>query len=212
MGMENRDLLSSWRGVGIAILAVSAVATAIVIAIVMHPRMKPQKLPQIQASVRTPAAVRPQQAARPQAAIKPQVAARPLTEAERKVSEELWAEQKKLDTDGARVVSASSDGRRRVAETIAKQFDVPEKVVTDLRGRKLAYGDITAALALSQQMMKRDKVTRQQALDNILAARKSGQGWAALARDRALKLAAVVGEVKKTDKQLAKVLVAKAAR
>jgi hypothetical protein len=212
MGMENRDLLSSWRGVGIAILAVSAVATAIVIAIVMHPRMKPQKLPQIQASVRTPAAVRPQQAARPQAAIKPQVAARPLTEAERKVSEELWAEQKKLDTDSARVVSASSDGRRRVAETIAKQFDVPEKVVTDLRGRKLAYGDITAALALSQQMMKRDKVTRQQALDNILAARKSGQGWAALARDRALKLAAVVGEVKKTDKQLAKVLVAKAAR
>jgi hypothetical protein len=165
--------------------------------------MKPQKPPQIQASVRS-AAVRPPQPARPPAAIKPPSPARPLTEAERKVSEELWAEQKKLDTESARVIAASSDGRRRVAEVIAKQFDVPEKTVTDLRGRKLAYGDITAALALSQQMMKRDKVTRQQALDNILAARRTGQGWAALARDRSLKLTAVVSDVKKTDKQLAK--------
>jgi hypothetical protein len=137
---------------------------------------------------------------------------RPLTEAERKVSEELSAEQKKLDSDSARVAAASPDGRHRVTDAIAKQIDVPEKLVTDLRGRKIAYGDIIAALALSQQMMKRDKVTRQQALDNLLAARKSGQGWAALARDRSLKLAAVVGEVKKTDKQLAKLVVVKATR
>jgi len=33
---------------------------------------------------------------------------------------------------------ATPDGRRRVAETIAKQFNVPEKLVNDLRGRKVA--------------------------------------------------------------------------
>jgi hypothetical protein len=137
---------------------------------------------------------------------------KPLTDAERKISEELWVEQKKLDTDSGRVTAATPDGRRRVAETIAKQFNVPEKLVNDLRGRKIGYGEITAALALSQQLMRRDKVTRQQALDSVLGARKSGQGWGAVARGLGLKLGDVVSDVKKTDKQLAKLAPVKAAR
>ena len=71
--------------------------------------------------------------------------------------------------------------------------------------------EITAALALSQQLMKHDKVTRQQALDRILAARKSGQGWGAIARNLGLKLGDVVTDVKKTDKQLAKLATVKVA-
>jgi hypothetical protein len=127
------------------------------------------------------------------------------------MSEELWVEQKKLDTDSGRVKAATPDGRRRVAETIAKQFNVPEKLVNDLRGRKVGDGEITAALALSQQLMKHDKVTRQQALDRIFAARKSGQGWGAIARSLGLKLGDVVTDVKKTDKQLAKLATVKVA-
>jgi hypothetical protein len=128
---------------------------------------------------------------------------KPLTPAERKLSEELWAEQRKVDSD-TRALAASADGRKRVAEAIAKQMDVSDKLVTDLRGRKLGYGEVTVALALSRQLMKRDKLTQQQALDRVLAPRRSGMGWGAIARDLGLKLDDALSDVKKTDKRLAK--------
>jgi hypothetical protein len=180
--------------------------------------------PQPQSAAKT--AQKPQPQAKPVAAVRPVPAAKPavtangkpapaanaLSDAERKTSEELYLEQKKLDTDGARVVAAAPDGRRRVAEMIAKQFSVPEKMVTDLRGRKLNWGEVTATLAASQQLMKRDKISRQQAVDKVLAARKSGQGWAALSRGFGLKVADLLSDVKKTDKQVAKLVLVKASR
>ena len=172
--------------------------------------VKPQATWKPQAAVKPQGEVRPQAAVKPQTASKPQPAEHALSAAERKTSEELWAEQKKLDADSARVMAATPDGRRRVTEMIAKQFNVPEKLVNDLRGRKINYGEITAALALSQQLMKRDKVTRQQALDKVLGARKSGQGWAALSRGLGLKVGDVLSEVRKTDTQVAKLVTLKA--
>jgi hypothetical protein len=219
--MDTKDQVRYWGGALGAVALVGAIVVAVVV--VQTPAPKPKTAAQTQAAVRTqsavkpPAAVKPQAVVKPQAAVKPQpapkpqAAVQPLTVAERKVSEELWVEQKKLDTDSGRVKAATPDGRRRVAETIAKQFNVPEKLVNDLRGRKVADGEITAALALSQQLMKHDKVTRQQALDRILAARKSGQGWGAIARSLGLKLGDVVTDVKKTDKQLAKLATVKVA-
>jgi hypothetical protein len=59
--------------------------------------------------------------------------------------------------------------------------------------------------------MKRDKVSRQQALDTILGARKSGQGWAALSRSMNLKIADALSEVRKADAQVAKLATLKAA-
>lgn len=161
------------------------------------------------------AAVQAQPAKQQTAAAKPQTTpvAKPLTDGERKTAEELQVEQKQLDTDSARVMSATPDGRRRVAETIARQFNVSEKVVNDLRGRKLGYGEVTVALALSQQLGKRDRtLTQQQAVDRIAALRKSGQGWGVIARDLNLKLGDVVSDVKKTDTQLAKLDTVKTAR
>jgi hypothetical protein len=155
------------------------------------------------------------QPAQPQTAPRPPSAAasKSLTEAERKLVDELGAEQKQLDTDGARVMAASPDGRRRVAETIGKQFGVPEKVVNDVRARKLSYSDVTIALALSQQLTKREKgLTRPQAIDRIVTLRKSGQSWGVAARDLGLRLGDVIGEVKKTDKQLAKLDAVRIAR
>jgi len=223
--MDTRDSIRYWAGaVGAAALVVGIV---VIVVMVRMPTPK-SKTAQTQAVTRTPAAVKPQatwkpQAAvkpqaevRPQAAVKPQTASKPqpaehaLSAAERKTSEELWAEQKKLDADSARVMAATPDGRRRVSEMIAKQFNVPEKLVNDLRGRKINYGEITAALAFSQQLMKRDKVTRQQALDKVLGARKAGQGWAALARSFDLRVADVLSDVRKTDKQVAKLVTLKA--
>jgi hypothetical protein len=131
-------------------------------------------------------------------------AARPLTDAERKSWEDLQAAQRQFDTDSGRVMAGSPDGRRRVPEAIAKQFGVADKVVTDLRARRISYGEVTIALALSQQMMRRDKLTQQQALDRVLAPRSAGRSWGVVARDLGLKIGDVVSDVRKADGQLPK--------
>src|SRR6267378_964320 len=148
MGMDTKDQIRYWGGAIGAVALVGVIVVAVVVVQTPAPRPKAQA----QAAVRTQAAVKPQAVAKPQAAVKrqaavkpqpvptPQAAVTPLTVAERKMSEELWVEQKKLDTDSRRVKAATPDGRRRVAETIAKQFNVPEKLVNDLRGRKVADG------------------------------------------------------------------------
>lgn len=184
------------------VLGASALVLAILVAVVVQTRAPKPQTASTQAPVRMQAAARA--TVKPQSAVKPRASAKPLTDAERKTSEELWVEQKQLETVGARVAAATPDGRRRVAETIARQFNVPEKLVNDLRGRKIGYGELTVAMALSQQLIKRDKVTQQQALDKVLGLRNSGHGWGVIARDLGLKLSDAVSAVKKTDKQLAK--------
>ena len=226
--METKDSVRYWAGVVGAVAVVAGILAVVVMVRMPSPKKTAQQTqptksaPQPQTAARASqkpqpqakpvAAVRPVAPAKPTASAKPAAAANALTEAERKTSEELYAETKKLDTDSARVVAAAPDGRRRVAEMIAKQFNVPEKMVTELRGRKLNWGEVTATLAASQQLMKHDKISRQQAIDRILAARKSGQGWAALSRGLGLKVADVLSDVKKTDKQVAKLVLVKASR
>jgi hypothetical protein len=197
--METRDPIRFWGG------AVGAVALglAIVVAVVVSQKPKSDVASKPQPVAKAQAAMRPQTVAKVQGVAKPPMAVKPLTPAERKLSEELWAEQRKVDSD-TRALAASPDGRKRVAEAIAKQMDVSDKLVTDLRGRKLGYGEVTVALALSRQLMKRDKLTQQQALDRVLAPRRSGMGWGAIARDLGLKLDDALSDVKKTDKRLAK--------
>ena len=207
MAKRKRNPNRFWGVVG-----ASALAVAVMVAVVVHTRAPKPQTASTQAPMRTQTAVK---SVKPQTAVKPQVSAKPLTDAERKTSEELWVEQKHLETVGARVATATPDGRRRVIETIAKQFNVPEKLVSDLRGRKIGYGEITVAVALSQQLMKRDTVTQPQALEKVLGLRTSGHGWGVIARDLGVKLSDAVSAVKKTDKQLAKldtVKLTKAAR
>ena len=140
---------------------------------------------------------------RSQAVTRPQPGAVKLTAAERKTVDDLQAEQKQLDLSSARVMSGSPDGRQRVSETIARRFNVPDKVVQDLRARRMGYGEVTITLALSQQLMKRG-MTQQHAIDRLVGLRRSGQGWGLVARDLGLKLGDGISDVKKTDKQLAK--------
>lgn len=153
------------------------------------------------------------QPTRPQTAPKaPTAAGQPLGEAERTAVEELQAAQKQLDTDGARVLAASPDGRRRVADAIARQLGVPEKLVNELRARRMGYGEATITLALAQQLLKRERgLTLQQAIDRVLALRAS-HGWGVVARDLGLKLGDVVSDVKRADKQLAKLDAVRTAR
>jgi hypothetical protein len=199
MEKTKRDPIRFW-----GVLGASALALAIVAAVVVQTRAPKPQTASTRAAVRMQAAAKPRAAVKPQTTVKPQASAKPLTDAERKTSEELWVEQKQLEAVGARVAAATPDGRRRVAETIAKQFNVPEKLVNDLRGRRIGYGELTVAMALSQQLIRRDKVTQQQALEKVLGLRNSGHGWGVIARDLGLKLSDAVSAVKRTDKQLAK--------
>jgi hypothetical protein len=113
---------------------------------------------------------------------------------------QLQADARQLDADAARA-SSTPDGQRRVTERIAKEFKVQPAVVTDLRNRIGGYGQATIALALSQELMKRDKtLTQQAALNMILAQRQAGKGWGVIAHDLGVKLGHVVSEVKKAEK------------
>ena len=161
------------------------------------PRTEAASQPRTVASVQTG----PKAQAEPKAV----PAAVTLTDAERKLSEELWVEQKRLDTDSTKL-AAKPDGRARMTTLLAKQYNVQEKLISDLRDRKLGYGEISASLAVSQQLMKHNKSTRQQALDRVLAARKAGQGWAAFARSAGLMIGDVLDDVRKSDKQVAKAI------
>ena len=123
-------------------------------------------------------------------------------EGERRQGERLRVEARDLDADAAKA-TATPAGQRRVTETIAKQFKVQDSVVTSLRSRRMGYGEITTALALSQELMKRDKsLTQQHALDTILAKRAGGEGWGKIAHELGLKLGDVVSEVHKADKRV----------
>src|SRR5262245_23472063 len=113
---------------------------------------------------------------------------------------QLQANATRLDDDAARA-GRTPDGQHRLDERLAKQFNVNPSVVTSLRNRNLSPGQATIALALSQQMMKKDtNLTQQQALDNILTQRQAGKGWGEIAHGLGLKLGPVVSEVKKADK------------
>jgi hypothetical protein len=114
--------------------------------------------------------------------------------------QQLQAKARELDADAARATS-TPDGPRRLTERIAKQFKVQSSVVTDVRARTGSYGQATIALALSEELMKRDKSLGQQtALNTILAERQAGKGWGVIAHDLGLKLGHVISEVKKADK------------
>ena|SRR2546425_725150 len=113
---------------------------------------------------------------------------------------QLQADARQLDADAARA-SSTPDGQRRVTERIAKEFKVQTSVVTDLRNRMGGYGQATIALALSQDLMKRDKTLSQQAaLDKIVALRQAGKGWGVVAHELGVKLGHVVSEVKRAEK------------
>ena len=181
MKQDTSNATRYWAGV----VGASVLGAAIVVGALMQART--QASPRMQAAVRT---VPP-----------PQPVVRPLTEAERRTSESLWVEQKQLEADVARAVAAPG-GRARVSGVIGTQLGVPEKVVGELRERKVSYGELTVALALSRQLMKHEKVTLAKAVDRILALRASGQGWAAIAGSLGLKLAETLEQVQKVHTRI----------
>jgi len=134
-------------------------------------------------------------------------AAQPSTKAadpgELKHAERIQTEANEINAETAKLTPA---GQKRVTGSIAKQFKVDPSVVTELRNKKIGFGEITTALALSQELMKQDKtLTQQQALDSILAKRASGDGWGQIAHTLGVKLGHVRSEVERTEKSTGRV-------
>ena len=128
----------------------------------------------------------------------------PVDPSEQKHAERLGVEAKELDAKAGKA-AATPAGERRVTDAIAKDYKVDPSVVTDLRNRKMGYGEIAIALALSQELMKQNKTMSQsQALDTILAKRTAGEGWGKIAHDLHLKLGHVRSKVEKAEKQVAR--------
>jgi len=104
-----------------------------------------------------------------------------------------------------RTKAMSPEGQQRITDTIAKQFKVDPSVVTNLRNRRIGFGEATVALAFSQELMKQDKsLTQQRALDQVLAKRAGGEGWGRIAQDLGLKLGRVRAEVERAEKKVAR--------
>jgi len=134
-------------------------------------------------------------------------AAQPSTTAadprETQHAERIQAEASEINAESAKLTPA---GEKRVTDSIAKQFKVDPSVVTELRNKKMGFGEITTALALSQELMKQDKtITQQQALDSIVAKRASGDGWGKIAHTLGLKLGHVRSELERTEKSVSRI-------
>lgn len=125
---------------------------------------------------------------------------RPPDNGEIQHAQRLDAEAKALD-DNAAKVTTTPQGQQRVAEAIARQFKVDDKVVSDLRAKNLGFGEVSITLGLAQELMKKDPgLTQQRAIDKILAQRASGMGWGQIAHSMDLKLGKIVSDVKRADK------------
>lgn len=118
--------------------------------------------------------------------------------------ERLEADARLLDADAADAAK-TPDGQRRVTEALAKQFNVGEAVVTDLRSQKLGWGEVAITLALSQELMKKQGLSQDAAIKAVLDKRQAGEGWGRIAQDFGFKLGHLISEVKRADKGVARI-------
>jgi len=101
----------------------------------------------------------------------------------------LEREEQGIDKDA----SGKTDAAR--ATDLAKQFNVPEATVQDLRSKGQGWGEVTIGLATAQQLAKTEPTTYPtitDALNKVEALRTSGEGWGKIAKDLGFKLGPIV--------------------
>ncbi len=126
--------------------------------------------------------------------------AKPLSPDEQRNAAQLRADADRLNSKAAQA-SSTSEGAQKVVSALAKEFKVPEGTVMSLREqKKLGFGEIAIVLSLAQEVVKRDKVPFDVAINRIMARREAGAGWGEIAHDLDLKLGNVVSDIKKADK------------
>jgi len=106
-------------------------------------------------------------------------------------SARIETEQKDIDADKSPTNDAQKAGQ------LAKQFQVPESTVQDLRAKGQGWGEVTIGLASAQQLFKTDPKTYPtytDALNKVEALRASGEGWGKIANDLGFKLGPVISD------------------
>jgi len=116
-----------------------------------------------------------------------------------------WAdEERTLEQKATDMNKASTSPKQDVARTqaLAKQFNVPESRVADLRNKKMGWGEITISLAMAQHLATTSKtpLTTDQALTQIEQLRSEKMGWGKIAKDLGFKLGPVVSAVDRGEK------------
>jgi len=118
-----------------------------------------------------------------------------------------WADDERtLDQKATAINKASTSPKldEARAQALAKQFNVPESQVTDLRNKKMGWGEITISLAMAQHLATTSKtpLTTDQALTKIEQLRSEKMGWGKIAKDLGFKLGPVVSTVDRGERAI----------
>ena len=110
--------------------------------------------------------------------------------------------EKKATTLDSSASSSQNDESR--AKALAKQFNVPESRVTEMRNQKMGWGEITISLAMAQHMSATSKtpLTTEEALTKIQQLRSEKMGWGKIAKQEGFKLGPVVSAVDRGEQTL----------
>ena len=118
-----------------------------------------------------------------------------------------WADDEQtLDQKATAMNKASTSPKLDEArvQALAKQFNVPESQVTDLRNKKMGWGEITISLSMAQHLATSSKtpMTTEQALTKIEQLRSEKMGWGKIAKDLGFKLGPVVSTVDRGERAI----------
>jgi hypothetical protein len=101
----------------------------------------------------------------------------------------LQTEAQRIDKDQA----AGTDAQK--TDSLAKQFNVPESTVQNLRSQGQGWGEVTIGLSMAQKLAATDSKTYPtigDALTKVESLRASHEGWGKIAKDLGFKLGPVV--------------------
>ena len=93
----------------------------------------------------------------------------------------------------------SNEDRKRRAELLAKQFQVPPSEIEKLRNAGQGWGEVTIRLALADKLVKTDPTnfpTLTAALERIGTLRNDGRGWGNISKELGFKLGPVVSDTR----------------
>ena len=124
------------------------------------------------------------------------------------VSVKSWADDaddKSVQTETQRIDKMSGTDDQKTG-ALAKQFQVPDSTVQDLRAKGQGWGEITIGLSTAQQLAKSDPKTYPtlaDALTKVESLRSSGEGWGKIAKDLGFKLGPVISQAQHARHEMA---------
>lgn len=118
-------------------------------------------------------------------------------------AEDTNAEEQALDKKATNInnMPASPKNDEARAQALAKQFNVPESRVTELRNQKMGWGEITISLAMAEHLSATSKtpLTTEEALTKIEQLRSEKKGWGKIAHELGFKLGPVMSKVERSE-------------